>query len=407
MPATTESPEGDSRDGHRPRRIVAAGPQLMRAMNEQLMLEQVRTAGPVSRAELARISGLSKPTVAVAVSNLERDGLVQVAGLRTGVRGPAAVLYEIRPEAGFVLGLDVGREFLRGALCDLSGAVRARASRRVHAASGQTRVKEMVSLADDMAATAGIRRSRLTQVVVGTPGVYDPERCVLTMARNLPGWEKPGVVNELHQVFGRSTVLENDVNLAALAERDHGHGRDVSTFCFVHVGTGIGMGLVIDGRLHRGAHRAAGEIAFLPLGTTPGVAESEVRRHGELEARVSAAAVVRAARRGGIKKGASARRVFQAALEGDAAATAVVEEEARLVARAVAAIVAVLDPERIVLGGGIGRAPGFASRVAEALEGVAAVAPELRVSALGDDAVVDGCLAAGMERAWQTVLRRH
>ena len=407
MPATTDSAEGDRRDGHRSRRIVAAGPQLMRAMNEQLMLEQVRTAGPVSRAELARISGLSKPTVAVALSNLERDGLVQVAGLRTGVRGPAAVLYEIRPEAGFVLGLDVGREFLRGALCDLSGAVRARASRRVHAASGQTRVKEMVSLADEMAATAGIRRSRLTQVVVGTPGVYDPERGALTMARNLPGWEKPGVVNELRQVFGRSTVLENDVNLAALAERDHGHGRDVSTFCFVHVGTGIGMGLVIDGRLHRGAHRAAGEIAFLPLGTTPGVAESEVRRHGELEARVSAAAVVRAARRGGIRGSASARRVFQAAQAGDATATAVVEEEARLVARAVAAIVAVLDPERIVLGGGIGRAPGFASRVAQALEAVAVVAPELRVSALGDDAVVDGCLAAGMERAWQTVLQRH
>ena len=91
-------------------------------MNEQLLLEQVRYDSPLSRAELARISGLSKPTVALALANLEHDGLVRVAGHRTGVRGPAAVLYEIRPEAGYVLGLDIGREFVRGALADLSGA---------------------------------------------------------------------------------------------------------------------------------------------------------------------------------------------------------------------------------------------------------------------------------------------
>jgi DNA-binding transcriptional ArsR family regulator len=86
----------------------AARPQLIRAMNEQLLLEQVRNDGPLSRAELARISGLSKPTVALALANLEHDGLVRVAGHRTGVRGPAAVLYEIRPEAGYVLGCCAG-----------------------------------------------------------------------------------------------------------------------------------------------------------------------------------------------------------------------------------------------------------------------------------------------------------
>ncbi len=302
MPSVTGNDSGKNR----PTQVVAARPQLMRAMNEQLMLEQVRLAGPVSRTDLARASGLSKPTVAVALANLERDGLVRVAGHRTGVRGPAAVLYEIRPEAGFVLGLDVGREYLRGALADLSGAVRARASRRVHAPSAHSRVSEMVSLADGMATTAGIRRSRVTQVVVGSPGVYDPERGALTMARNLPGWERPDVVHELRQVFGKSTVLENDVDLAALAERDHGHGRGIATFCFVSVGTGIGMGLVIDGRLHRGAHGAAGEISYLPIGAPAGVSSAEVRKHGQLEVVTSAAAVVRSARRHGLSGSLSA-----------------------------------------------------------------------------------------------------
>jgi predicted NBD/HSP70 family sugar kinase len=377
----------------------------MRAMNERLMLEQVRLAGPVSRTDLSRISGLSKPTVAVALTNLESDGLVRVAGLRTGLRGPAALLYEVRPEAGYVLGLDVGREYLRGALADLTGAVRARASRRVHDASAHNRMAELVTLADEMAATAGIRRSRVTQVVVGSPGVYKPERGALTLARNLPGWERPDVLAELTQVFGRSTVVENDVNLAALAERDHGCGREAASFCFVSVGTGIGMGLVIDGRLHRGRHGAAGEIAYLPIGDSTTDA-AEARRHGRLEAAVSAASVVRAARGAGMRGPLSARRVFEAAADGNERAAAIVAEEARHVADAVGSIVAVVDPELVVLGGGIGRAPGFAAAVATALETIVPVVPDVRVSALGDDAVVDGSLAAGMEMAWKRVLER-
>ncbi len=386
-------------------RVVPARPALMRAMNERLMLAQVRTAGPVSRTDLARMSGLSKPTVTVALGNLERDGLVRVAGLRTGLRGPAAVLYEVRPEAGYVLGLDVGREYLRAALADLSGAVRARASRRVHAASAPGRVSEMISLADEMATTAGIRRSRFSQVVVGSPGVYEPERGALVAARNLPGWERPGVVHELRAVFGKSTALENDVDLAALAERDHGHGKEFATFCFVSVGTGIGMGLVIDGRLRRGAHGAAGEIAYLPIGNED-VPLSEIRKRGQLEAVASAAAVVRAARRMGMSGSLTARRVFAAAADGDARAVAAVAAEAELVARAVGSVVAVVDPELIVLGGGIGRAPGFAAAVAAALVPFVPFVPEIRVSALGDDGVVDGCLAAGLEMAWERLLER-
>src|SRR5438874_8399891 len=113
----------------------AARPRLMRTLNEQLLLERMRGNGPVSRSELADTSGLSKPTVALALANLERDGLVQYAGRRVGGRGRTALLYEIRRDAGFVLGLDVGREFVRGAVADLAGAVRARDSRRARSSS--------------------------------------------------------------------------------------------------------------------------------------------------------------------------------------------------------------------------------------------------------------------------------
>ena len=103
--------------------LSAARPALIRTMNEQLLLEHIRTAGPYSRAELARVSGLSKPTVSLALANLERAGLVRHAGQRTGVPGRSALLYEIRPEAGFVLGLDIGLRYLRGAIADLAGEV--------------------------------------------------------------------------------------------------------------------------------------------------------------------------------------------------------------------------------------------------------------------------------------------
>jgi predicted NBD/HSP70 family sugar kinase len=377
----------------------------MRALNERLLLEHIRASGRASRAELARTTGLSKPTVALALANLEQDGLVKVAGLRTGFRGPAAVLYEIRPDAGFVIGLDLGRQYLRGALADVGGSVRARLSRPAGTATAPELVAQLSALADELAAAAGITRSRVAQVVVGSPGVYDPARGALTMAPNFPGWESRKVLRELQHSLGPTTIVENDIDLAALAERDMGHGRDVRTFCVVSVGTGVGMGLVIDGQLHRGAHGAAGEIAYLPL-AGPEVSAAEARRHGLLEAVASASAVVKAARSAGVRGSTTARHVFAAAASGDPRAAAVVDNEVRLIARAVCSVVAVVDPELVVLGGGIGQAPGVAQAVTAELEKLVPFVPDVRVSALGQDAVVDGCLVLGLERAWQRLLDR-
>jgi predicted NBD/HSP70 family sugar kinase len=379
----------------------AARPQLLRALNEQLLLRHIRQLGRCSRAELARLSGLSKPTVSLALANVERSGLVQEAGQRTGVPGRSAVLYEIRPEAGYVLGLDIGHQYLRGALADLTGETIARSELRTRASSTSGRVAELIRLADELCADSGVTRSSVTQTVIGSPGVYDPRHNAIALAGGLAGWGKPAVLAELRAAFGQQLVVENDVDAATLAERDHGHGREVRTFAFVWIGTGIGMGLVIEGNLHRGVHGVAGEIAYMPISAGQGSDPDDVRRRGTLEAAGSAAAVVRAARRTGMRGSVSARRVFEAAAAGDERAAAVVADEAELVARAVCAIVTVVDPELVVLGGGIGQAPGFAAAVAAELRKLAPVMPDVRVSALGTEAVVDGCLASGAELAWQ------
>jgi predicted NBD/HSP70 family sugar kinase len=380
--------------------------QLIRALNEQLLLGYLRAAGEVSRPELARMSRLSKPTVSLALANLERAGLIRSSGLKTGAPGRSAILYQVHPEAGYVLALDAGGEFLRGAVSDLAGVRRARSSLRTAATTGHERVAELRRLAKDLCADAGIDLADVTQTVLGTPGVYDPKRDALRLAGALPQWDEPSVLAELHSAFGPALRLENDVNAAALAEQAHGHGRDMSDFAFLSIGTGIGLGLVIGGRLHRGAHGAAGEIGFLPLPSGhPGDAR-DARRRGPLEAAASAAGIVRAARRAGLRGRMTPRSLFAAAEQGDQRAAAVVAAEAKLVAKALGAVVAVADPELVVLGGGIGQADGFLAAVARELRRTAAVLPELRVSALGTDAVVDGCLAAGLDGAWEIVTAR-
>jgi predicted NBD/HSP70 family sugar kinase len=377
----------------------AARPQLIRAMNEQLLLSQIRQLGVCSRADLARLSGLSKPTVSLALANVERAGLVRTAGQRTGVPGRSAVLYEIRPEAGYVLGLDIGHEYLRGAIADLTGEVRAKAESRSPSGSVSRRVGELIRLADGICAAAGVGRDNVTQTVLGSPGVYDPSRDAIALTGGLAGWDKRAVLARLRAAFGPNFMVENDTDAAALAEREHGHGREFASFAFVSIGSGIGMGLVLGGQLHRGAHGVAGEIAFLPIteGDT-GAGVEEVRQRGALEAAGSSSAIVRSARRAGMRA-ISARQVFAAATAGDERATAIVGTEAPQVA--ICAIVTVIDPGLVVLGGGIGQAPGFATMVAAELAEISPVLPEIRVSALGTSAVVDGCLASGADLAWR------
>jgi predicted NBD/HSP70 family sugar kinase len=383
----------------------AARPQLIRALNEQLLLSQIRQVGPCSRADLARLSGLSKPTVSLALANVERSGLVRIAGQRTGVPGRSARLYEIRPEAGFVLGLDIGQHYLRGALADLAGEVRAQHSARTRATSVRGRLADLIDLADTLCDEAGVARNSITQTVIGSPGVYDPRRNAMALTGGLSGLSRPAVLTGLREAFGQDLVVENDVDAAALAERAHGHGREFASFAFVWIGTGIGLGLVLDGRLHRGAHGVAGEIAYMPISEGQGTDEEDARRRGALEAAGSASAVVRAARRAGMRGQVSARSVFASAARGDERAAEVVAGEARLVAKAISAVVTVVDPELVVLGGGIGQAPGFAAAVSAELRGLSPVLPEVRVSALGTDAVVDGCLASGTELAWARLIR--
>src|SRR3954468_4724289 len=269
-------------------------PRLLRAHNERAVLQHLRAAGPSSRPDLARIAGLSKPTVSQALANLEAAGLVRPVGRASPSLGRTAMLYEFDPTAGYVVGIDIGRAWIRVAAADLSGTIVARSDERNRARSSAALVAAVAAVAHEVVTAAGLTWDRVAHTGVGGRGVFDPDSDRLRHAPTLPGWSRPGLMSLLREALPPSVALDNDANLAAVGERSYGSGRDARTFVYVSVGTGIGMGIIIDGNLYRGAHGAAGEVGSLPLAADDADerADRDARVRGILETAASADAVV-------------------------------------------------------------------------------------------------------------------
>jgi len=369
------------------------------------VLEFVRQMGPVSRAQIARDSDLSKPTVSQALAALLEAGLVREAGRSRGSRGPAAVLYELNPRAGWVVGLDVGRDFVRAAIANLSGDIVARRDERARVRSQATLISQIGDIAHGVAAEAGVKWGQVTFATVGSPGVFDPETGHVALAHALPGWGRTGLVQAVQEVLGTKAGFENDVNLAALGEQWLGLGKDVSNFVYLHVGTGVGAGLVLAGELYRGQTGSAGEVGYLPIGGDP--RDPALRRRGALDTDAGASGVVATARKLGLKPPLSARNVFAAARRGDRIARRVVALEADRIALAIAAIVPIVDPELVILGGGIGRNGDLLLEpVTDALRQITPFATRLEVSPLGEEAVVLGAVWMALQAAQDLLFTR-
>src|SRR6059058_5182483 len=299
-------------------------PALLRTLNQGALMQRLRDHGPLSRAQLARDTGLSKPTVSQALAELEEAGLVRPVGPAAPSRGRTAMLYEPDPTAGYVVGIDIGRAWIRVAVADLAGTIIARSDTPNRARTGAAVVRTVAREARAAVKDAGIGWKRVVHTVVGSPGVFDPSTGRLWHAPNLPDWSKPGLADELRDALTPSTAIDNDANLAAVGERDFGRGRDARSFVYVELGTGLGIGIVIDGELYRGARGAAGEVGYIPWPGEDGVGRSD---RGRLEEATSAAAVVVAARQAGMRGNLTAKDVFDAARGGDPKAVKVVDAQ--------------------------------------------------------------------------------
>ncbi|MEV6448287.1 ROK family protein [Amycolatopsis sp. NPDC051716] len=383
----------------------------MRALNQRLVLDRLRAHGEATRPRIAADTGLSKPTVGQALLDLEQHGLVRTTGRSLAGPGRAAVVYQAAPDAGHVVGVDIGRRVLRIAVADLEGSIVARLDEPNRCRSASALVRTVSESVERAVASAGLNPHEVVSTVVGTPGVPDPATGTVHRAPNLPGWERRGLLHELVSALaarGSDVVVENDANLCAVGEHALGAALGVDVLVCLTVGTGIGMGLLVDGKLFRGAHGAAGEIADLPLGVTPSGAGAGTRRPGPVETAAAGQAVLAAARSRGLTKARSAKDVFRLARAGDPRALAVVEEEAEKLAYVVAAVAAVLDPRLIVLGGGIGgNTDLLAGPMRRALTATTPVVPDIVAGQLGEDAVLAGAIATALGTARELVFDRR
>ncbi|MCG7209739.1 ROK family protein [Streptomyces arenae] len=374
--------------------------QRLRSSNERLLLARLRTLGSASRAQLARETGLSKPTVSSALAALAAAGLVREAGTHAPERGRTAVLYAPDPAAGYALGVDVGRGWLRVALADLDGTLVARSDVRNRARGADAMAGLLVTTARQVVANSGVDPAEVVHGVVGTPGVYDERQRRVRYAMHLPGWGRAGLFDRMREDLGVPLEVHNDANLAALGEYTYGIGAGSRLFAYIMIGTGLGMGVVSEGRLFTGAHGLAGEIGFLPW---PGQ-----RRPERLEDAVSGVAVAETARRLGMTGQLTAKSVFDAARQGDPAAVEAVRLEGERIAHTVAAAAAVLDPDLVVLGGGVGHSVDLLLRpVREHLRTLTPLRPKLAPSRLGEDAVLLGAVATALGTARDLVFERR
>ncbi|MFI6660754.1 ROK family transcriptional regulator [Streptomyces sp. NPDC050523] len=426
---------------------MPASPSTARAINDRLALRLLQEEGPLTAGQLKQLTGLSRPTVADLVDRLTASGLITVVG-EAGEqrRGPNARLYGIVADRAHLAALDVRTEGVSVVVTDLVGRVLAEASVPIVGETGTGPVVEQaVALVERAAKEAGVAGApsaerarawgRLHTVGIGAPGLIDPATGELRDSSGLPEWHRR-LVAALQGRFPEARVsVDNEANLAALAEQRDGAARDRDTFVLLWLSHGTGAAVVLDGALRRGASGGTGEIGFLPVPGTAGL-PSATDCDGGFHSLAGSAAIVQLAGEHGLttadaaEQPAAAGVVREAARTAAAAATATssatssattsvttsatttttargedagrfLDALADRLAVGVASVVAVLDPGCVVLGGEVGQAGGeeLARRVAERVRRMTPLGTEVRPSTLGGGAVLRGALLTARDRA--------
>jgi predicted NBD/HSP70 family sugar kinase len=375
-------------------------PSLLRAMNDRSALELLLDQGPLTRATLGKLTGLSKVTASQLLARLEERGLVEVVGARSAGRGPSAELYAVVPGCAHAVGVDVGPDRVGAAVADVTGRVVAKVD--LEAADDVAAldvVRAVVSAAVDR---AGISTSRVSQLVIGTPGLVDPATGDVDFSWDLPRW-RAGLRDTLRRDLGCGVTIENDVNLAAMAERAEGAARGVDDVLLLWVSRGVGLAVVLGGRLHRGATGAAGEIGYLPVPGVPLPSSVERPFKGAFQRLVGAEAVLELAVEHGVARtgSRSAAGAVETALDAGPRGAPFLDELARRLALGVAGACAVVDPALVVLAGEVGASGGerLCGLVSSAVGHIAPVHPRVVPTAVAEAPVLRGALLSAVDLA--------
>ncbi|MEW2352727.1 ROK family transcriptional regulator [Spirillospora sp. NPDC029432] len=395
-------------------------PRLLRELNDRAALDLLVRQGPLTRAQIGEHTGLSKVTASQLLSRLQERGLVEVAGEQAGGRGPNAALYAVVPSSAYVAGLEVGPDGVTAGIADITGAITAQVT--VDPNGADDPVKLVHNAVVKACRSARVALGKLSAFVIGSPGVVDPRTGDVQFSFDLPSWHE-GVLAALRTDLRRPVTIENDANLAAVAERAYGAARDVDDFALMWLARGMGLSIMLGGRLHRGRSGGAGEIGYLPVPGAPlasgkarvqpgeGVTASSTwgipALAGGYGALVGADAVRELAHAHGLDEPTAIGCVQAAAADEDRGG-AFLDALADRISYGVTSVNIILDPGLVVLSGELGRAGGtpLAARIERAVGRMTPTRPQIAVSEVEGNPVLRGALHAALEQARDEVFSR-
>lgn len=385
----------------------------MRSINLSAILELIRRSNAISRTEIAQVLNISLPTVMRIIDELIAENLVLPNGETEPSGGRPRSMLRFNGEDSVVLGVDLGGTKMYGAVADLTGNILHEITLVQHNTSGEESYTTLVDLIEQLATLSQVTTRKIRGIGVGAPGVTLHKEGIVTWAPSL-NWRDYPLKSRLSQHFGLPVVVDNDVNLAALGELWFGlDDDDVQTMVLITIGTGIGAGIIIDGVLHRGSHEASGEVGYFLLGK-----HFLGKRYDKLGAFENIASGTGIAERATqalanqLSKDAlsklTAEHVFDAFRRGESWAEPIVDETVDYLAMAIANISTLLDPDIIVLGGGVANSADILlDSILNRIAGTIPVQPKLGVSRLGRKAVALGTITSVLHQTINYYLVRQ
>jgi predicted NBD/HSP70 family sugar kinase len=380
--------------------------ESLRRLNRLRVIHALRDEGQISRAEIARRTGLSRSTVSSLVSDLQADGLVverPEPGSAFGDQGGRPpILLSFDASAGAAVGIDFGHSHLRVAVSDLAGAILAERERPLDTDhEAQEGLDAAAGLVEDTLADAGVERGRVIGAGMGLPGPINQDDGLVGSSAILPGWIGVAAAAEMRGRLDLPVMVDNDANLGALAEAAFGAGRDAGDLIYLKVSSGIGAGLILNGRLYRGSAGLAGELGHVLV--DPEGLVCRCGNRGCLETLAASGALVELLRRSH-GEDLTVAGMLAAARAGDLGCRRVIADAGRAIGQAVATLLNVLNPDLIVVGGDLAAAgdlllEGVRESVGRAALPEAARTARVVAGVLGDRAQVLGALALVVSEA--------
>jgi glucokinase-like ROK family protein len=380
--------------------------ESLRRLNRLRVIRALRDEGQISRADIARRTGLSRSTVSSLVADLQADGLVverPEPGSAYGAQGGRPpILLSFDASAGAAVGIDFGHSHLRVAVSDLASTILAERTRPLDTDhDAQEGLDAAADLVSETLADAGVPRSAVIGAGMGLPGPIEQSLGVVGSSAILPGWIGMTAETEMRRRLDIPVMVDNDANLGALAEAAFGAGRDAGDLVYLKVSSGIGAGLILNGRLYRGSQGLAGELGHVLV--DPDGIVCRCGNRGCLETVAATGALVDLLRRSH-GEDVTVQDMLDAARAGDLGCRRVIHDAGRALGQVMATLLNVLNPELLVVGGDLAAAgdlllDGMRESVSRAALPEASRGAELVAGVLGDRAQVLGALALVVSEA--------